>query len=135
MKRLTSLLFVLALSLACTAALAADPPSLVGTWEGTSTLHGPVHGHRTSTKAIVIVIEDQRGPAFVGKKSYHNVLKVKDFTEPFSGTVSSEGQVVIAEHEDGIGIGKLRNDGMLELQYAEPGKEAKAIHMLLKKKK
>lgn len=106
----------------------------MGTWEGTATLHGTAHGHRNGAKAVVFVIEEQNGPAFSGKKIYHNVLKKKDFTEPFSGTVSSEGQVVMAEHKDGVGIGKLRADGLLELQYAEPGKEAKAIHVLLKRK-
>jgi len=135
MKRLSALLCAAALTLLCSTALAADPPSLVGTWEGLPTLHGPAHGHRTAAKPVSYVIKGQKGHVFSGQKTYHNGLKKKDFTEPFSGTVSSEGQVVVAEHEDGVSIGRLRADGVLELQYAEPGKDAKAIHMLLKRAK
>lgn len=137
MKRLSALLrtllCALALTLCATLALAADAPNLVGTWEGVSSLHGPIHGHRSGSKALVVVIKEQKGYAFTGTKTYFNELKKKEFSENFSGTVSSEGLVSIAEHEDGTAMGKLRADGILELQYAEPGKDAKAIHVLLKK--
>jgi len=133
MKRLLTLCLAAALACFATAALAADVPSLVGTWEGTPSVHGAKIGYRTG-KFLVLKVVEQKGNVFHGTKSYHRASVKKDRAESFSGSIDSAGQVFIADHDEGYMIGTVTKGGELELQYGHRGKDAVVVHVLLKKK-
>ncbi|PKN08055.1 MAG: hypothetical protein CVU73_09395 [Deltaproteobacteria bacterium HGW-Deltaproteobacteria-8] len=108
MKRLLSLcLFAILVCFAATA-FAADAQNLVGTWEGTPSVHGA--------------------------KAYFMASKKKDKIEKFSGTIRSDGQIFIADHDEGYMLGDMTKNGEMELQYGHRGKNAIAVYVLLKKK-
>jgi len=132
MKRLILSFALLAVACFATVALAADVPSLVGTWEGAPTVHDIKVGYFTGT--LVLTMTAQKGNAFHGSKVYKPAPQKKERTEGFSGTISSTGQVFIADHDEGFMIGNVTKDGGLELQYGHSGKSAVAVHVLLKKR-
>jgi len=131
MKRLLAFSLFAALTCFAAAALAADVPNLVGAWEGLHATHDAKAGYGDGK--LVLTIVEQRGNAFHGTKTYGKVSK-KSFTEGFSGTVSSAGQVLIADHDEGYMVGSITKTGEMELQYAHKGRNAVASHILLKKK-
>jgi len=132
MKRLIVLLALLAVVCCATVALAADAPNLVGTWEGVPAVHDIKAGYYTGK--LVLTIKEQKGNAFHGSKVYTLAAPKKERAENFSGTISSTGQIFIADHDDGFMIGNVTRDGGMELQYGHVGKSAVAVHVLLKKK-
>ncbi|MBU1040725.1 MAG: hypothetical protein KKF77_06480 [Proteobacteria bacterium] len=131
MKKLLALCFFALLACFATTALAADAPNLVGTWEGTPSVHGVKVGFRTSN--LVMIILEQQGNAFHGTKTYHTPKK-KDKVEKFSGTIRSDGQIFIADHDEGYMLGDITKDGAMELQYGHRGNNAIAVYVVLKKK-
>lgn len=132
MKRLLMFLTLLAVACFATAALAADATNLVGTWEGTPSVHGAKVGYRTGR--LVLTIAEQQGSSFHGSKVYFRSTDKQDRTEGFSGTVSSGGQIFIADHDEGYMIGNITKTGEMELQYGHKGRKAIAVHVLLKRK-
>jgi len=132
MKRLLQFVALLAMVCFSTAALAADAANLVGTWEGTPSVHGKKAGYGTSK--LTLVVSEQKGNVFSGSKIYKMTSEKKETKEGFSGTVSSTGQIFIADHDEGFMIGAITKAGELELQYGHQGKDAVAVHVLLKKK-
>jgi len=132
MKRLIFLLALLAVACSATVALAADVPNLVGAWEGQPSVHGIKTGYYTGK--LVLTIIEQKGNAFHGSKVYKMGGPTKDRSENFSGSISSAGQIFIADHEEGFMVGALTKNGDMELQYGHNGKTAVAIHVVLKKK-
>ncbi|OGR34703.1 MAG: hypothetical protein A2051_04465 [Desulfovibrionales bacterium GWA2_65_9] len=132
MKRLLSACLLAILACFATAALAADVPNLVGTWEGAPSVHGPKVGFRTGK--LVLTIVEQQGNSFHGVKTYQVPMAKKDRTEKFSGTISSGGQLFIADHDEGFMLGDVTKTGELELQYGHHGRKAIAVHVILKKK-
>ncbi len=131
MKRLTIAFALLAVLCLASVALAADAPNLVGTWEGAPSVHEVKGGYHTGK--LVLTVTEQHGTAFHGTKTYRLAALKKDRTEGFSGTISSNGQIFIADHDEGFMLGTLTKDGM-ELQYGHAGKNAAAVQVLLKKK-
>ena len=131
MKRLTAIFALLAVLCLAAVAHAADAPNLVGTWEGAPSVHEAKGGYYTGK--LVLTVTEQHGTAFHGTKTYRVGAIKKDRTEGFSGTISSTGQIFIADHDDGFMLGTLTKDG-LELQYGHAGKNAAAVQVLLKKK-
>jgi len=131
MKRLLTACLFAALLCFATAALAADAQNLVGTWEGTPSVHGPKVGYRTGK--LVLTIVEQQGNAFHGVKTYQVPTK-KDRTEKFSGTIRSDGQILIADHDEGFMLGDITKGGEMELQYGHAGRNAITVYVLLKKK-
>ncbi|MDQ7836084.1 MAG: hypothetical protein RDU24_11935 [Humidesulfovibrio sp.] len=130
MKRLLAFALFVLLFCFATSAFAADAPKLVGTWEGIPSVHGAKVGYRTGK--LVVTIVEQQGNAFHGTKTYQTPRRSK--TESFSGTIRSDGQIFIADHDEGYMLGDLTKDGDLELQYGHRGKNAIAVYVLLKKK-
>lgn len=132
MKRLV-LLFA-AMTVLCISALAyaADPPKLVGVWEGQPSVHGMKTGYYTGK--LVLTITEQKGNAFHGSKVYLLAAPKKERSENFSGSISSSGQIFIADHSEGFMLGSMTKDGEMELQYGHNGKTAVAMHVVLKKK-
>ncbi|MBU1230609.1 MAG: hypothetical protein KKA55_04810 [Proteobacteria bacterium] len=132
MKRLLMFFALLAVACFATAALAADAANLVGTWEGTPSVHGAKVGYRTGR--LVLTIAEQQGNAFHGSKVYFRSTDKQDRSEGFSGTISSGGQIFIADHDEGYMIGNITKGGEMELQYGHKGRKAIAVHVLLKRK-
>jgi hypothetical protein len=132
MKNLLALALFALLACFATAALAADAPNLVGTWEGAPAIHGAKIGYHTGK--LVLTIVAQQGNAFHGTKVYFDPTDKKNHTENFSGTISSGGQLFIADHDEGFMLGDITKTGELELQYGQHGRKAVAVHVILKKK-
>ena len=132
MKRLLSLCLFATLACFAATAFAADVQNLVGTWEGAPSVHGAKTGFRTGK--IVLTILEQQGNAFHGTKTYYMAAKKKERSEAFSGTIRSDGQIFIADHEEGYMLGDMTKGGDMELQYGHRGKNAIAVYVLLKKK-
>ena len=131
MKRLTTAFALLVVLCLASVSLAADAPNLVGTWEGAPSVHLAKGGYYTGK--LVLRISEQQGSAFHGTKTYRMKALKEDRSESFSGTISSTGQIFIADHDEGFMLGTLTKDGM-ELQYGHAGKNAAAVQVLLKKK-
>ncbi len=132
MKRLALLFAVMAVLSVSALAYAADPPKLVGVWEGQPSVHDMKSGYYTGK--LVLTITEQKGNAFHGSKVYKLAGPKKDRSENFSGSISSSGQIYIADHDEGFMIGAMTKDGEMELQYGHNGKTAVAMHVVLKKK-
>ena len=113
------------------AASAQDTPNLVGTWQGPSQGHLIDEGFVESVMTFEIL--DQQGRAFHGKKSWTSRETDEIITETFSGTVNDDGQVAIADHEDGgTFVGQVMGD-TLTLQYVEGGSNATAYMTQLRR--
>lgn len=130
-KGLVHVLVVLLCSFA-SFALAADPANLCGVWEGESAVHSTKAGFFPGK--MVLTIKEQQGNVFHGNKTYLQAATKKNKTEKFSGSISSDGRIFIADHEEGYMIGSITKNGEMELQYGHQGKNAVAVHMLLKKR-
>lgn len=131
MKRLLAVFTLLAMFCCASAALAAEPVNLVGVWEGAPSVHDLKGGYFTGK--LVLTIVEQKGNAFHGTKTYRLASK-KERSEGFSGTISTTGQIFIADHDEGYMVGGITKGGEIELQYGHAGKNAAAVHVLLKKK-
>lgn len=131
MRRVLPVLFAaLLLALPCAAA-AGD--SLVGVWEGTAYMYMENRGE-ISTPVYVEIIS-HNGPVFHGVKKWTSRSTGKTNTENFSGTVSRDGKALyIAEHDDGVSIGRLYGD-TLDIHYMESGGRAVSMVMQLKRTK
>ncbi len=115
---------------------AGDIPDITGTWTGDSQVYSTNHNYRQGT-ATTLEIKKQEGNLFEGVKSYFNPLDNKTHSEHFSGSITPDGRILIAEHEDGYKLGQLQEDGSLILQYAECGStsdEPKVAYYHLKRK-
>jgi hypothetical protein len=118
MKRTTGLAVFGASMLAAAAALAADPPDLVGTWKSTgdhaaivmgeSTEHVPefkTPTFRSPADAWTIVIKEQQGRAF------HGVAQAPGGTEEtIVGVVSADGEHLIMAGEEAGVFGEVLGD-------------------------
>lgn len=137
MSRFTVVVCAFVLFVLSPAVWAEDIPDLIGTWAGPSQVHSANHDYVRGDQTT-LVIEEQKGNLFQGVKTYFNSLKNQSFSEPFSGSVTPDGHILIAEHADGYMQGRLLDDGSLILQYAECGStssEPKAAYFEFKKKK
>lgn len=118
-------------------ALAGDIPDLTGTWTGPSQVHSVNHDYVQGTSTS-LEIKEQKGNLFEGVKTYFNPLKDQTFSESFSGSITPDGNILIAEYEDGYMQGQLKEDGSLILQYAECGStstEPKVTYFHFKREK
>jgi hypothetical protein len=106
---------------------------LTGSWSVKNEMHSELHGFVENTFEEGFVITEQKGHVFKGYKTYVNKNDLKQYTENFSGSVSGCGDIVIAEHEDGILLGTMRNKNSIILQYAENGDVPKAQYIELKR--
>src|SRR5687768_16516711 len=77
---------------------AADPPSLSGTWTGTTQGVGKEEGWSTDT--VTHEITEQRGSAFIGHKLVGDGPR-----QDFFGTLAADGRTVHIVDGDGQNIG------------------------------
>ena len=124
------MLIVVFMGVSCTS---TQITNLEGTWATEVELISEQHGWIDSSYPEGFTFTEQKGHLFKGYKSYTNKLDKKDHKEMFSGSISPNGYIVIAEYEDGILIGHLQNKNTITLQYAENGEIPKAIYYTLKR--
>lgn len=107
-------------------------PDMRGTWTGTFHMHKKSVGFAKGDAAY-LVIKKQDGPLFHGAK--HWKAKGKEYKEDFSGVVTVEGDVYLAEANDGHSVGKLDKDGVLMLYFVQSGGDHTVIMYRFTKKK
>ncbi|MFO7842089.1 MAG: hypothetical protein R6V48_08075 [Fidelibacterota bacterium] len=123
-----SLVFILILAFSCSGEMSYD---LTGSWSVENEMYSESHGFIQNTFEEGFVITEQKGHVFKGYKIYVNALDKEEYTENFSGTVSVYGDILIAEHEDGILSGVVENRNSIILQYAENGDIPKVQYIKL----
>lgn len=118
-NRIVAVIGLFSLLLLCVVPAHAGPPDLKGTWKGTSRGYLKGKGFVASKEgARTLVIAEQNSDVFFGKKEYEANGKV--VSEGFAGTISEDGDVYLAEENQGVIIGKYK-DGVLKLYYLEGG--------------
>lgn len=109
-------------------------PSLVGTWEGASTMHNKAVGF--AANQVKYVIENQQGRVFHGYIELIRAHNKAQHKEAFSGVIAKDNQTIyMAHHAEGIIIGHLDAKDEMTLYYLEPGTQAAmAVILELKRK-
>ena len=116
----------LGLAAAGSVALAAEAPSLEGTWTGSSEGIGAQEGR--AAQDIKVEITEQPGATFTGHVDYGEVEG-----EPFVGTVTPDGRTVYFAGNDGHTVGALTAPDTMQVCYIEVGGDAKAACVVLKR--
>jgi len=123
MKRF-ALLSTLFAALFLTASVAvAQPPELRGTWRGSSYIMEAA-GAREGQCAYVIDV--QEGQLFSGYKLWFDAKKVLQ-KETFTGIFGDDGNLYIAERDDGYTMGQRTSKQTMSLYYLEHGALNKSI--------
>ncbi|BCS89224.1 hypothetical protein [Pseudodesulfovibrio sediminis] len=131
MKRTLFSLLTCAFLLIAASAFAGDIPDMKGTWYCEGTLvAGVERGIYSNPEAKnSLVIEKQEGRVFLGYKEW--TLKGKQYSEKLCGGIAVDGEIYIAEHDDGVMHGDLSEDGTkLTVFYVESGPDAKVIELI-----
>ena len=134
-KALFSLL-VLAFILFAGTAFAEDAPNMKGTWVCGGTIVASLENgiYKNPKAQNSLVIEQQEGRVFLGHKQW--TLNGKNFTEKIMGGIARDGEIYIAEAEDGVMHGDLNESGdKLVIIYVESGPTAKVIELIYTKAK
>jgi len=105
-------------------AVAADPPSLVGTWSGPRERIAKVEGHVAGTATLVIT--DQQGMTFTGHlvRDYEGAV---DIEEGLWGAFTPGGKLIVGADEEGIYSFALVDADTLDYCYVESGAAARAV--------
>jgi len=100
-------------------AIAADAPSLLGTWSGEAEGVGAEDGWKKGP--VTFVIGEQRGRAFTGKATYPTAGGEE--TAEVYGTVAMDDRTIFIADDDGAYAGTVNGD-TLRLCYVESGPDA-----------
>ncbi len=109
-------------------ALAADAPSLVGTWKGSSDSISKEDGFTGGT--VTIVVGEQNGRSFRAKLVYPSPKG--DKSEDLIGTITPDGKGAYFVGDDGVHLGTLSGT-TLDVCYLEMGDDAMASCSRLEK--
>jgi hypothetical protein len=104
-------------------ALAADVPSLVGTWTGQRDRIAKVEGRRGGLATLVIT--EQQGNTFAGRLKRSNPTGDED--EPLWGAFAADGQLMMGSDEEGTYIFKLIDQNTLDYCYSETGSSPRTV--------
>ena len=96
---------------------------LVGTWTGGGLGVGKSDGW--SDDPVTLVIAEQRGRAFMGKKTH------SEGEEGFYGAIMADGQLLITDDGDGHAVGSVLNADSIEVCYMESGADAQVFCRIL----
>ncbi|WP_027721925.1 calcium-binding protein [Maridesulfovibrio zosterae] len=117
---------VLALTLMCSLAIAADYPEIRGTWVGKVRMIKSDGSIITSKSAMVINKQD--GELFSGYKAWFAENKDNLITENFKGIIGADGKsLYLAEAGEGYTQGFITGKQSMSLYYLEDGRKCKAI--------
>ena len=130
MKKIYCTLLALSFILIASAAFAGDVPDLTGTWHCAEvSVAGVERGFYKNKANNNLIIEEQHGRVFLGMKQW--TRKGKDYSEKLCGGIAPDGEVYIAEKDDGTMHGDLSADGKtLTVMYVESGPDAKVIELI-----
>lgn len=103
--------------------LAADVPSLVGTWTGQRDRIAKVEGRRGGLATLVIT--EQQGNTFAGHLKRSNVTGDED--EQLWGAFSPDGQLMMGSDEEGTYIFRLVDQSTLDYCYSETGPSPRSV--------
>jgi hypothetical protein len=115
-----SLTVVVALS---ASALAAEAPSLVGTWTGQRDRIAKVEGRRGGLATLVIT--KQEGNTFAGHLKRSNPTGDED--EPLWGAFSPGGHLIMGSDDEGFYIFSLVDQNTLDYCYSETGASPRTV--------
>lgn len=101
-------------------AMAADVPSLVGTWKGPSDGVGTEDGFRTGD--VTIVVSEQKGRSFRAKILYPSD-DGKEAGEDILGTIAPDGRNVYFVGDEGFHLSTLSGT-TLDVCYLEAAEDA-----------
>jgi hypothetical protein len=104
-------------------ALAADVPSLVGTWTGQRDRIAKVEGRRGGLATLVIT--EQQGNTFAGHLKRSNATGDED--EQLWGAFSPDGQLMMGSDEEGTYIFRLVDQNTLDYCYSETGPSPRSV--------
>lgn len=119
-------------------------PNVVGTWKRIKSegfgyfapANGDEHTSLPEGFTFELVIKEQNGRAFHGKKKVWDTDGNLVVDEYLSGLISSNGKdIYIVEHNDGIMVGTLVSNNNIELHYLESSDEPKTIYYFLTRQK
>lgn len=119
-----------ALLLVAAPALAADVPSLLGTWSGEQEGAGARDGFKKGP--VTLIVGEQQGRAFTGKVIYPQ--GAGEGSSPFYGSIATDGRMVSIADEDGAAFGTVEGD-TLQLCYVETGADAASACVELTRQK
>jgi len=115
-----SLIVVVALS---ASALAAEAPSLVGTWTGQRDRIAKAEGRRGGLATLVIT--KQEGNTFAGHLKRSNPTGDED--EPLWGAFSPGGHLIMGSDDEGFYIFSLVDQNTLDYCYSETGASPRTV--------
>ncbi|MBZ6078100.1 hypothetical protein [Microvirga puerhi] len=113
------------------AAHAAEPFSLVGTWTGPRERLAKVEGRKEGTATLVVT--EQNGRTFTGYLDRSN--PEGNVKESLWGAFTPKGRLIVASDEEGIYSFDLVNRNTLDYCYVESGASARAVCARLKRQK
>jgi hypothetical protein len=113
------------------AALAADPPSLVGTWRGMAEGVGSEDGWKQGAVSVVVI--EQRGRAVKGYATYPGPSG--EGRSDVYGSISVDGKTLVLADEDGSYSGVLSGPDTLDLCYVEAGPDISSKCMQVTRQK
>ena len=100
-------------------------PDLVGTWTGSGLGVGKNDGW-SDAEAVTLVIAEQRGRAFTGKKTHD------EGEEVFYGAIMTDGRgLLITDDGDGHAMGSILDTDAIEVCYMESGADAQVFCRVL----
>jgi hypothetical protein len=122
-KMLIVLAIVMSFAMAATAFAGSSAPNLTGKWKGKMQIHDKTRGF-VADEVVTMVITEQKDLVFYGEKAW--TQDGKEVKEAFSGVITPDGDIYLAEEVDGVTIGKHKN-GAITFYYLEVGPTRMAI--------
>ena len=104
-------------------ALAADVPSLVGTWTGQRDRIAKVEGRRGGLATLVIT--EQQGNTFAGHLKRSNPTGDED--EPLWGAFTPGGHLMMGSDDEGTYIFSLIDQNTLDYCYSETAPSPRSV--------
>lgn len=98
--------------------------NITGTWVGKNVSYlrpGKYPGVYFDDITVGLTITTQKGPVFTGLKEIYKPLYGKTFPKNFTGVISSDGVIYLADEGQGYSIGKFIAPGTLELAHIADG--------------
>jgi hypothetical protein len=103
--------------------LAADMPSLVGTWTGQRDRIAKLEGRRGGLATLVIT--EQQGNTFTGHLKRSNPTGDED--EPLWGAFAPGGRLIMGSDDEGTYIFDLVDQNTLDYCYSETGRSPRSV--------
>ncbi|MGD9508080.1 MAG: hypothetical protein AB7I59_02855 [Geminicoccaceae bacterium] len=127
-RLLVAIVGAIAIAGCAEAALAADAPSLMGSWTGTGPSVGAGEGWETG-RSFTMTVTEQRGPVFKAMSEWPGGQ------EEMLGVIRADGRTILLNNSDGVSMATLLGPDQMEACYVEGGDDALATCMILNRSK